>query len=188
MAVETSTPTIETKPLPTRDDGNFLTGNLKDFVESSVDFMLDTGKIAPVVKCRFAWFGLHMVTDAEYAKHILVSNNRNYIKDQRMVKIIETGSTPSLFSTDGDEWLWRRRLMQPAFHRKQIAMFADAIVNETERLLTDWQDGVTIDVDEAMKLVTMMLLRSATTAGTELRVCKLNLKIVSMIHKIPIQK
>ena len=159
-----ATPTIIQSPEfialdpPTRSDRRFLTGDFPKWEADKVGFWLETGQTAPLVKLRFYYMPLLLVTDADYAQEILQKRNRNYIKEQRLMKVVETGAAPTMFSSDGDEWLWRRRLMQPAFHRKQIAQFCEAIVSETEKLLEGWRDGVTIEVDETMKLVTMMII------------------------------
>ena len=160
VTTSTTTPTSEFMMIdpPMRPDRRFLAGDFPAWDADKVGFWLDTGKIAPLVRLRFYYVPMVVVTDADYAQEILQKRNRNYVKEQRLMRIVETDASATMFSSDGDEWLWRRRLMQPAFHRKQIAKFGEAIVSETERLLSDWQDGVTIDVDEAMKLVTMMVI------------------------------
>lgn len=147
----------ENKPAQ-RPDGLPVLGDIRSFNQKGVDFWLESGRIAPVVNIRFGPIHSLLVTDAGLAKQILQTNNRNYIKERRLMKVLETGSEKVLFTTDGDEWMWRRRLMQPAFHRKQIARFCDTIVAESEAMVDSWQDGMTLDVDEAMKMVTMMII------------------------------
>ncbi len=161
MSFANTTETIpQTEPIdpPRRTDGRFLTGDFTTFQKDRVNYFLDTGKVAPMTRFRMIWVDNLLVTDADFAQEILQKRYRNYVKEPRMMKIFETGSDKVLFTTDGDEWMWRRRLMQPAFHRKQIAQFCDAIVAESEKALATWQDGATIDVDEAMKMVTMMII------------------------------
>ena len=143
---------------PRRTDGHLLMGDFPTFQADRLNFFLDTGKVGPMVRFRMLWIDNLLVTDADFAQEILQTRNRNYRKEPRMMKVFETGADKVLFTTDGDEWIWRRRLMQPAFHRKQIAQFCDAIVAESEKALTEWQNGTMIDVDEAMKLVTMMII------------------------------
>ena len=141
-----------------RSDGLPFLGDIRSFNQEGVDFWLESGRIAPVVKIRFGPIHSYLITDVDLAKQILQTNNRNYIKERRLMKVLETGSEKVLFTTDGDEWMWRRRLMQPAFHRKQIARFCDTIVAESEAMVAEWKDGMTLDVDEAMKMVTMMII------------------------------
>lgn len=149
-----------TKPIdpPRRPDSHFLLGDLPHFQADRVGYFTDTGKINPMVRFRMAYIDNLLVTDAEIAQEILQKRSRNYVKEPRLNKVLETGGDKVLFTTDGDDWLWRRRLMQPAFHRRQIAQFCSAIVSETEAYMATWQSGQTYDIDEAMKLVTMQII------------------------------
>lgn len=143
---------------PRRPDTTFLLGDLPHFNADPIGYFTDTGKMNPMVRIRMAYIDNLLVTDAEFAQEILQKRNRNYVKEPRLNKILETGGDKVLFTTDGEEWIWRRRLMQPAFHRRQIAQFCDAIVEETEQYIARWQNGHTYDIDEAMKLVTMQII------------------------------
>lgn len=152
-------PTTPTTNVPQRrSDTNRLVGDLFHFQRDQIGYFLDTGRVAPLVRFRLAHLDNLLVTDADYAKEILQTRNRNYLKEPRLMSILEAGGDKVLFTTDGDEWMWRRRLMQPAFHRKQIAQFCDAILDEAEKAVGGWTDGETRDIDEAMKLVTMMII------------------------------
>ncbi|NJN44128.1 MAG: cytochrome P450 [Anaerolineae bacterium] len=44
-----------------------------------------------------------------------------------------------LTSNTGDDWLRQRRLLQPAFHHEKIAQYLDALVDETEKMLSRWE-------------------------------------------------
>ncbi|HFC12793.1 MAG TPA: cytochrome P450 [Anaerolineae bacterium] len=151
------TPTLSTTP-PTRNDRTLLLGDLPALNKDSFKFWSETGKIGPVVSLRFGPANMVFVTDADIAQHIFQTNNRNYLKEHNLVKVLETGGDTILFTAEKEEWMWRRRLMQPAFHRKQIATFCDVIVEETEALLAGWQDNTLVDVDAAMKHLTMMVI------------------------------
>ncbi|MGB1249837.1 MAG: cytochrome P450 [Candidatus Promineifilaceae bacterium] len=158
VAKTAHTPKFITLDPPTRSDRRFLTGDYSEWEADKIGFWRETGNMSPIVKLRFYYMNILLITDADYAQEILQKRNRNYIKEQRFMKVVETGASQTMFSSDGDEWIWRRRLMQPAFHRKQIAQFGEAIVGETDKLLSDWQVGSMLDVDEAMKVLTMMII------------------------------
>jgi cytochrome P450 len=50
-----------------------------------------------------------------------------------------------LLTIDGAEHKRARRIMLPAFHRERVATSAGIMLEETERALTAWRDGETID-------------------------------------------
>ena len=68
------------------------------------------------------------------------SNNRNNINEQYIMQFTRLALTSgdNLFTSDGDYWLQQRRMMQPMFHRKQIAHFDEVINRETSKLLARW--------------------------------------------------
>ncbi len=150
-----SVPTIEP---PRRADGQFLIGDFDRLSNDQIEFLLETGRLNPVMQIRALWRKFLLITDADLFKEILQTRNRTYGKPKDFIKILETGSDKVLFTAEGDDWLWRRRLMQPAFHRKQVAQFCDAIVAETMKGIADWQDGDRLDIDAQMKLITMMII------------------------------
>ena len=156
--LEKQTEEIRAVDPPRRTDGNIFVGDYITFLNDPVNYFLDTGKVGPVVRFRQVHLDHVLVTDADLAREILQTRNRNYVKEPRLMRIIKSGGEDVLFTTDGDEWLWRRRLMQPAFHRRQITCFCDTIVSEADNMVATWRDSETRDMDEEMKLVTMMVI------------------------------
>lgn len=60
-----------------------------------------------------------------------------------------------LLTSEGDAHLRRRRLAQPAFHRRCIAAHADAILRRARRLSGTWRDGEAVDMAEEMNRLTL---------------------------------
>lgn len=72
-----------------------------------------------------------VTTSAEHARHILVRNQRNYVKDfptKVVGRIIGNG----ILTSDGEYWLRQRRLVQPAFHKHQLQNLSRLMVAETQ--------------------------------------------------------
>lgn len=155
--------TQDTTLPPKRPGGHWLMGDLYDFQADQLGFLLEASELdAPVVRLRFGPQTSNVLNTPEAVKHVLQTNNKNYIKDQRFVKIIEDGGTATLFTTDKDDWLWRRRLMQPMFHRKVIANFGTLMDEEIEKMLGRWATQPRpFDVeDEMMNLTLQIITRS----------------------------
>src|SRR5215831_8656844 len=86
--------------------------------------------------------GLHVcyLTHPDYIEDVLVRRNHNFVKG------IGTRMSPRLFgqgllTSEGDLWRRQRRLMQPAFHRRNIGRYARVTVECTQKMLSRWQPG-----------------------------------------------
>lgn len=115
---------------------------------------------------RFRFFGPfygYLFTHPEHYQHILQTNNHNYTKMPHPTFLIfEPLAGKGLLTNDGESWLRQRRLMQPAFHRKQIADFAAIMTDATAAMLDRWThqiaDNPRLDVDQAMMALTLQIV------------------------------
>ncbi len=94
--------------------------------------------------------------EPEHIKHILVTNNRNYIKDPATRKLsLLLGN--GLLTSEGDFWRRQRRISQPAFHKKRIEMMTERMLSETEAMLEKWgrkPPGEVFDLSDEMTVLT----------------------------------
>jgi cytochrome P450 len=67
-----------------------------------------------------------------------------------------------LLTTDGDDWQWRRRIVNPAFHRQRIEAMVETMFVSAERMVTRLRvaadEGAEIDLLHEMKLVTQDII------------------------------
>jgi cytochrome P450 len=112
------------------------------------------------VNNRHLYFAAH----PDDAKYILVDNNRNYHKGRGIQKakpLLGEG----LLTSEDDFWRRQRRLVQPAFHRHQIANLANTMTISTATLVDRWQplarSGATFNVAEEMMALTLDIATKA---------------------------
>ncbi len=94
------------------------------------------------------------VNHPDLIKQVLVTEHAKFGKSralERARKLLGNG----LLTSDGAEHQRRRRLVQPAFHRGQIAGYADTMIEHARRLDRSWQDGHTVDVSSEMMRLTL---------------------------------
>jgi cytochrome P450 len=115
----------------------------------------------------------HLLSHPDAAEHVLQKNARNYRKPEVLTKPMRLLIGNGLFISEGDFWLRQRRLMQPAFHRQQLAKLAPLMVSATESFLEQRQAAGSVQpvdiVDEmtrlALRIASITLLGSDLTAG-----------------------
>ena len=90
-------------------------------------------------------------------QYILRENARNYRKGL-LFKPIAALQGQGLLTSEGDLWVRQRRLMQPAFYRRQLATFATVMVDEARAVVQEWRHpmrtGTPVDVAERMHRLT----------------------------------
>ncbi|MCG9971550.1 cytochrome P450 [Christiangramia crocea] len=128
----------------------------KNFEEKGDTFRLNIGLARSVIFSR----------DAGLLEYVLQKNQKNYIKSEIQTKDLAKYVGKGLLTSDGDHWRKQRKLIQPAFHKKQLANLLESI---REAILTEFNKIKTnskIDVfpvfnDLAFQTVVKSLFSSA---------------------------
>src|SRR5947209_5067553 len=111
-------------PLPPGPRGHFFWGVLPELQADMLGLYHTTApQYGDIVRLHFAGVDTFALSHPDYLKQVLQDNNRNYRRNTFLNNIIKTVVGLNLFTSDGDDWLSRRRLMQPAFHRQRLATF-----------------------------------------------------------------
>ncbi len=148
-----------------------LIGNLLELGRNPIDLFTEVAEQGDVVSLKFAHQRYFLVNDVETVHHVLVDNNRNYTKSPNY-KGLKLVLGEGLVTSEGEFWRRQRKLSQPAFHRDRVASFVTTMVEETDAMLSKWDErvGDVIDVHaEMMKLTLRIVARTlfSTTVGAE---------------------
>ena len=87
----------------------------------------------------------------------LINKSENFIKGsalQRSKRLLGEG----LLTAEGEAHRRQRRLIQPAFHRSRIEGYAQVMTACTERSISEWHDGQTLDLAEEMMALTLAIV------------------------------
>jgi cytochrome P450 len=119
---------------------------------------------------------LLLVRHPDHVHRIFVEHRDNYDKGTRGYDVLRTYLNQGLLTSEGEFWRRQRRIAQPAFHRRKIAAFAEAMVRLSDEVAQRWLTaaarGATLDVDREMMgltlaIVSETLLGSGTGARAE---------------------
>ncbi len=146
--------------------GHFLLGNLPDYKDDPLDFLLNLAQeYGDISHFRFMGTSAILLNHPDYIKHVLQDNNRNYNKDTVDYDMLRPVVGNGLLTNDGEDWLRQRRLIQPAFHRRQIDRFGRLMVQAADEMLAAWngrsQPNDPVDIAQAMMRLTLRIVGEA---------------------------
>ena len=122
-------------------------------------------RYGPVVRTRLP-LHLYFVADPGCIEEILVKKAESFHKD-RTSRLLSRVLGKGLLVNEGDSWRRQRRLIQPAFHQRQLETYAARMVEAIGRASSTWRTGEVRTVHEEMMAVTMTIVAEALF-GTDL--------------------
>ncbi|HEX8137644.1 MAG TPA: cytochrome P450 [Pyrinomonadaceae bacterium] len=100
---------------------------------------------------------VYFLNHPDLVKDVLLTHQQNFTKGralQRSKRLLGEG----LLTSEGDFHRRQRRLAQPAFHRQQIASYAEAMTAYAARMRDTWRDGETRDIAHEMMRLTLAIV------------------------------
>jgi cytochrome P450 len=148
------------EPLPKGPRSFPLLGSVVDYARDPLAFLEDCawGGYGDVAYLSFLRQPTYVLNLPEHMEHVLVTRQRNYIKDKLQRVLLREFLGNGLLASEGDFWLRQRRLMQPAFHRQRISAYAQIMGEHSRRLLATWRDGESRDISADMMDLTLSIV------------------------------
>jgi cytochrome P450 len=116
-------------------------------------------RYGPVVRTRLP-LNLYFVADPGCIEEILVKKAESFQKD-RTSRLLARVLGRGLLVNEGESWRRQRRLLQPAFHQRQLETYAARMVDAIARASSGWRAGEVRNVHEEMMAVTMTIVAEA---------------------------
>ena len=115
-----------------------------------------------------------VVNDPGAIRRVLLDNAANYRKDALQKRVLNSGLSNGLLTSEDEQWRMQRRALAPLFTPRIVASFAPAMARNAAGLAERWArlpPGETLDVQEAMARVTLesSARRSSPTAWSATR-------------------
>src|SRR5262249_24953532 len=120
-----------------------------------------------VVYFRMAHKRIYLISHPDTIKEYLVTKSKSFRKTEQVLRSMRRIDGNGLALTEGEFWLRQRRLLQPAFHQKRFAGYAEAMVKSTRNMLDSWTDGEHVELVSQMTHLTLDIV-GRTFFGIEL--------------------
>ncbi len=124
-------------------------------------------RYGPISSFRVLHKRMYLLDDADLVQEMLVTRQHEFSRDTGATLVRELVGD-GLLTMEEPQHRERRRMIQPAFHRDQIASYAEAMTDECERLSADWARKETIDIRSEMRRLTLGIV-GETLFGTAFR-------------------
>jgi cytochrome P450 len=148
---------VDTGDVPMMPGGHRVLGHLLEFGRDPLALFQRAREHGDVVRIRFGPFRVYVLNSPSAIRQALVGEARNLSKGLnfgRAKRLIGNG----LVMAEGESHQRQRRLMQPAFHRAEIARYAPTMRDVALPRITAWPDGATIAFDREMRSITLTVL------------------------------
>jgi cytochrome P450 len=113
-----------------------------------------------VVRFAFGRETVYLLSHPDLVRDVLLTQAQKFHKGlglERAQILLGQG----LLTSEGEQHLGQRRLMQPAFHRERMAGYAKAMVDAAQAMGQRWVDGSTLDVQKEMARLTLAVVAKA---------------------------
>jgi cytochrome P450 len=149
---------------PPAPSGLPVLGHTLAFAQDPFEFTYDAiGECGDIYRLVLPTEEIYVLAHPDYFRQVLVDDVEAFGKTEDFQMAFGQG----VLATEGDQWRRQRNILQPLFHRKQVAGYGDYMVEATQRRLETWSPGETCDIESEMQNLTLEIL-FATLFGREL--------------------
>ncbi|WP_081841674.1 cytochrome P450 [Alicyclobacillus macrosporangiidus] len=138
--------------------GHWLLGHVGAFRTDALGFLTQVrDTYGDVAQLRFGRRRVFVLANPAYIREVLVEKPGAFRKD-RALQLARRVLGDGLLTSEGETHRRHRRMMQPAFHARQVSRYADAMVEAAERLAEGWRDGEERLLSRDMMDVTLRII------------------------------
>lgn len=141
-----------------------MVGHMWPLMRNPFDFFADLRARGNVIKIHIGKRPIYFLTNARLAHQVLVKDARSFGKG-KVWEAVHPLSGNGLLASSRELHRRQRRLIQPLFHRKMIASYAQIMTAESQELAESWQPGQKIIVQKAMLELTLTTIVRSMFSG-----------------------
>jgi cytochrome P450 len=146
-----------TRDVPRMPGGQRVLGHALEFGRDPLALFQQAREYGDVVRIRFGPFHVYVLNSPSAIRQALTGEARKLGKGLnfgRAKRLIGNG----LVMAEGESHQRQRRLMQPAFHRAEIARYVGTMREVAVPRISAWPDGGTLAFDREMRSITLTVL------------------------------
>jgi cytochrome P450 len=148
---------VATRDVLVMPGGQRVLGHALEFGRDPLALFQRAREHGDVVRIRFGPFRFYVLNSPSAIRQALVGEARKLSKGLnfgRARRLIGNG----LVMSEGESHDRQRRLMQPAFHRTEIARYVGTMCDVAVPRISAWPDGGTLAFDREMRSITLTVL------------------------------
>ena len=152
--------------LPPGPPAPFPLGNMPAFERYGPELLLDSyNRYGPVFTITLAGTPIVALIGPEANQYILAQRAENF--ESRSASILTPLLGQGLLVIDGGQHRRHRTIMNPAFHKRRVAAYAEAMVELADRAMARWPAGRPLRLFEETRYITLDIV-ARTIFGVDL--------------------
>lgn len=149
---------VRGKPIP-GPRGNPLLGSIRDIQRDNIQAFMDAWReYGDIVHFRGP-LTINLLVHPDYVQRVLRDNYKNYPRPKFVADKLKSIVGEGLVAAEGEVWQRARKMAQPAFDPEIVNSFDPMFVENTSRLLDEWEGhatrGEAIDAKSEMMHLTL---------------------------------
>ena len=112
-------------------------------------------KFGDIAHYKFGPLHVYQLNDPSLIRQVLVEEAEKFHKATLVKRAFRPISREGLLTSDGALWKQQRKLMQPAFHHRQLAGYAGLMADAAQTMMDSFADGEIRDIGTSMTKLTL---------------------------------
>jgi cytochrome P450 len=177
---------VTSTELPTADLSPLAA--LRAFRTDPLGLLERLAALGDAVRLRVPGSDAFLLNHPDLVREVLVTEHKAFHKGPT-IQAAKMLLGESLLTSEDEQHLRQRRLIQPIFHHERIAGYADAMVRRAEEATDRWRDGAEIDAHAEMASLTLAIVGETlfgadVDAETSARVTAALTETLSMFDRV----
>lgn len=142
-----------------------LIGHAVPLLRNRLAFLQSLRKHGPIVRISVGPKAVTVINSPNLLQEMLTTQSKYFSKGLLFEKLKLFGKD-ALPVAEGSRHLTRRRLMQPAFHHRQIDTYIRTMYTTVDPMIAAWQGMGPLDMKTEMQLITQNVVMAALFSTT----------------------